>query len=239
MQKIKEIMNWIKDNFSVTVLGSILAFLLSKIFDPIFSNLYSFFLSLRGAAIQSLSNSTYRQISNGFSEQTSSLILYLAYIFSSVVILNFFMSYRKEYKQSLKELKDIEEKIHSISSSEQTKENALENNPDSKHPEEYSKQLLGKIEALRSRSVYHYIFFGAITFIAYILLIYAYARTTFVNGKITSMMNNIEIISPYISDTEYKHFKSSFHLIKNKDDYDNLYSQLEQIASIYSIELKE
>ncbi len=149
------------------------------------------------------------------------------------------MSYRKEYKQSLKELKDIEEKIHSISSSEQTKENALENNPDSKHPEEYSKQLLGKIEALRSRSVYHYIFFGAITFIAYILLIYAYARTTFVNGKITSMMNNIEIISPYISDTEYKHFKSSFHLIKNKDDYDNLYSQLEQIASIYSIELKE
>ena len=53
------------------------------------------------------------------------------------------------------------------------------------------------------------------------------------------MMNNIEIVSPYISDIEYKQFKSSFHLIENKEDYDNLYSQLERVAASYSIQLKK
>ena len=239
MRILEKIVGWLKNNWTATLAGTMLTLFFTQIIEPVFSALYSFILSLGGTAIQSLSDSTYRQISNGFSEQTSSLILYLAYIVSSVVILNFFTSYRKEYKQCLSELKDIEKEIHSLSSSEQSEEDAAKNEPDSRQPEEHSKQILDKIAAFRSRSFSHYIILGIITFAAYILLIYAYSRTVFVNGRITSMMNNIEIVSPYISDIEYKQFKSSFHLIENKEDYDNLYSQLERVAASYSIQLKK
>ena len=96
MRILEKIVGWLKNNWTATLAGTMLTLFFTQIIEPVFSALYSFILSLGGTAIQSLSDSTYRQISNGFSEQTSSLILYLAYIVSSVVILNFFTSYRKE-----------------------------------------------------------------------------------------------------------------------------------------------
>lgn len=239
MRVLEKIVSWLKNNWAATLAGTLLTLFFTQIIEPVFSTLYSFILSLGGTAIQSLSDSTYRQISNGFSEQTSSLILYLAFIFSAVVILNYYSKERRAFDQQMKEMAELEEEIHSLLSPEHVKGDAPKNDLDNTRPEEYSKQLLGKIKVLRSRSFSRYIVLWILTIIAYILLIYAYSRTVFVNGRVTSMMNNIEIVSPYISDAEYKQFKSSFHLIENKEDYDNLYYQLEQVAAAHSVELKE
>lgn len=55
----------------------------------------------------------------------------------------------------------------------------------------------------------------------------------------TVTRTNIEIVSPYISDQEYKQLKSDFFLIKTKDDYDNLQKELEIISENNQVDLKE
>jgi hypothetical protein len=53
------------------------------------------------------------------------------------------------------------------------------------------------------------------------------------------MTNNIEIISPYVSDIEYKKFKSDFHTIQCSRDYEDLAQALQSIADAHSIPLKK
>lgn len=50
------------------------------------------------------------------------------------------------------------------------------------------------------------------------------ARTT------VKTLNNIEIVSPYISDKEYKQLKSKFYSMQTQHDYQNLSKELNSIA---------
>lgn len=52
-------------------------------------------------------------------------------------------------------------------------------------------------------------------------------------------LNNIEIVSPYIPDKEYKQLKSKFHSMQSRHDYENLLNELNCIAEKNSIILKE
>lgn len=52
-------------------------------------------------------------------------------------------------------------------------------------------------------------------------------------------LTNIEIVSPYIADQEYKQLKSDFYTITSKQDFDELRSNLQAIADEYSLQLKE
>ena len=72
-----------------------------------------------------------------------------------------------------------------------------------------------------------------------VVLFFVYSRSVFVNEKIVAMTNNIEIVSPYISDIEYKQLKSDFHTIKCSYDYDELMQKLQHIAEMHSITLKK
>ena len=53
------------------------------------------------------------------------------------------------------------------------------------------------------------------------------------------LTSNIEIVSPYISDLEYKYLKSKFHSMENRDDYNNLISELTVLGESYSLKLKK
>lgn len=78
------------------------------------------------------------------------------------------------------------------------------------------------------------------TFIFLYLFFFLFILTTnYINHTITRTMNNIEIISPYISDQEYKLLKSKFYSMKSHDDFNELYSQLEKFALSANLELKE
>lgn len=74
--------------------------------------------------------------------------------------------------------------------------------------------------------------------IFYISFLLFLLTTNFVNDNITRTTNNIEILSPYLSDQEYKVLISRFHTVKSKNDYENLYSILKEYAIQYDIELK-
>ena len=63
--------------------------------------------------------------------------------------------------------------------------------------------------------------------------------TNYINHTITRTMNNIEIVSPYISDQEYKLLNSKFHSMESSNDFKELYSQLEKYAVSANVKLKE
>lgn len=78
-----------------------------------------------------------------------------------------------------------------------------------------------------------------ILFVAiYIVFVFLLLTTNFINKTITRTTNNIEIVSPYITDNEYKMLKSSFHSMKCRNDYEELINSLDNISEKYDIELK-
>lgn len=72
-----------------------------------------------------------------------------------------------------------------------------------------------------------------------ISVIYLIGSLSFINHCQTITLCNIEIVSPYISDHEYKELKSSFHSISTKNDYDDLQSVIDNIATVNGLMLKK
>lgn len=81
-------------------------------------------------------------------------------------------------------------------------------------------------------------FLKSVICIIYTFFLLFLLATNFINDNITKTTNNIEIVSPYLDDQEYKMLKSKFHTIKSKDDFDNLYSILKDYSIKYGITLR-
>ena len=64
-------------------------------------------------------------------------------------------------------------------------------------------------------------------------------KQIYILGLSTNATVNIEIVSPYITDIEYKQLKSSFHLIKTQDDYEKLLDKIQDIADANKINLSK
>lgn len=68
-------------------------------------------------------------------------------------------------------------------------------------------------------------------FVIFIILMYNALIVSFANNIARRTLNNIEIISPYISDMEYKTLRSDFYQMNSKDDYLQIISVIENIAT--------
>lgn len=232
-----------KGNISSLLIGTLLAFLVGKFLDPLFAYLYSLFLNTGGVVVTSISNSTYKQISNGFSEQPSMLSFYLLCILSWVILSCSFTALRNSYKQILDTYKKYNEILDIVKNTPlddnlnyDTTNSSIslpangENNP----------EILAEKITLNLRKVkIEYRLIIIIFVFLYIFLIFTYSRSLYINDKITSLTNNIEIVSPYISDINYKQLKSNFHMMENSEDYNNLMSELSDIAKDHSLTLKK
>lgn len=62
--------------------------------------------------------------------------------------------------------------------------------------------------------------------------------TNFINNSITKVTNNIEIVSPYIEDNEYKMLKSKFYSMTSREDYEELIFILDEYENEFDITLK-
>lgn len=60
----------------------------------------------------------------------------------------------------------------------------------------------------------------------------------FINHCKTTSLCNLEIISPYISDLEYKELKSAFYSIQTKADYESFVNTIKEFGEEYSLKLK-
>ena len=58
-----------KTSIYAAIVGALLAFIVGKLFNPIFEFVFSLFLNIGGGFVQLISDATYKQISDGFSEQ--------------------------------------------------------------------------------------------------------------------------------------------------------------------------
>lgn len=230
-----------KEGLAALIVSTFLAFIVGKILDPFFSYLYSLLLNTGGSFMKSISNSTYQQISNGFSEQASVFSLYLIDIICLLGLFYFFTKMHDSYKNVLNKYRDYDKALD------------IAINPTAPHvdtspvPSTIDESILiQRAETLKNTiakqvkycKINYYIFIVS-SICASLLLTYTYARNAFVHSKITTITNNIEIVSPYISDIEYKMLKSDFYSIENSEDYDALTSTLNDISKNHSIKLKE
>ena len=83
-------------------------------------------------------------------------------------------------------------------------------------------------------------------FCTYLTVLILFIFVAFNAGEISyteytksAILSNLEIVSPYIEDNEYKTLKSNFHSMDCEDDFINLVQELSEIATEYNLELKE
>lgn len=75
-------------------------------------------------------------------------------------------------------------------------------------------------------------------YIIMIFSLYFMSETIFIKQKSTEILTNIEIVAPYVTDTELKKYKSSFLTIETQNDYTKLNEALSRIALKHNLRLK-
>ena len=233
----KEKLIFNKENLINWIIGGIIALVLGKIFEPIWLFLYSFFLNTGNKLISNFTNSTYKEISNGYSDQSSSLVLYFILLFSLMIATTFFTKEKSSYEHTKAQIKQwrsffyIKSDKSDISSdiSDESGENNIENKT------ELTEEKIKKIE---KNNNFSYILCITWFCLFAFFITFTYGKNLYILNKITVMTNNIEIVSPYISDKEYKELKSDFHCIESLDDYNKLDDKLNTIAEKNSLKLK-
>lgn len=242
-----------------TIFTSVLCSILWEyIFSPLSNIAFDKLLSLGGSLIDNFSNFVYQTISNGFSENTSQILLTII-----VAVLVGFLFYVK--CKMWQEFKTFSTVTNAPSSHKQEIpcKNSAPNSTDLTSIQEYLKQLQRQqdslsaalqnisaqlpdlsrdIKAIKLQEVNKFRqLCNASSVMTYVFILFLYfvlATSAYVNSSITKLTNNIEIVSPYITDFEYKHLKSSFHSMKNRNDYDLLNDSLREISIQHGIHLK-
>ncbi len=84
-------------------------------------------------------------------------------------------------------------------------------------------------------------FFHAMPFIVKSIIIFCLALDLLTDIQVSQtasrIEHNIEIVSPYITDQEYKVLKSNSHSMKTMDDYNLLNETLEDVAEQHHLQL--
>lgn len=78
-----------------------------------------------------------------------------------------------------------------------------------------------------------------VSLIMTLLSIYVISREVYIHNCISRTTANIEIVSPYISDYEYKMLNSRFHSLSSEEDYSSLTQDIKDIANQYGLFLHE
>lgn len=230
-----------KENLLHTVIGIILTFIVTKFLEPVLSFLFSSFLNIGGSFIQSISDSTYRKISNGVYEQNSSYTVYLLFVVCLVALTYLFSELNSLYRSIKSNLADIEKQTKRLSNVTNGDSHKEETSSSTQEPNKFSsiEEIYKYISSKRKKYTISYTLMLLILILAYITLVFSYGKNSYVYNKALMLTNNIEIVSPYISDTEYKQLKSDFHSIENQADYNDLINRLNNIASNHSLKLKQ
>ena len=242
MEKIEKLKKYILP----AIPAFVLTFVFSKVLNPVLEILYSSFLKLGSFFIKSFSDSTYKTISHGYSELPSLWNLYFLTIILMMILFVFYMLREFQFDKFLDSIRELKTKnndcIKKITS-------ATETNSISDEDENINDILSELIETKNDLDNFEMnvnnshkkrsFILKLVTAILLFIMIFLYAQQSFINTAITKALSNIEIVSPYISESEYRHLKSDFYSINNHEDYDLLFHTLEEIADANSINLKK
>lgn len=188
--------------------------IIEKILTPIYDFAADSFLSLSHAGIHYISQLVYTRIAKGVYINIS---FYIFVVIISVLLCLLLLSILLPYKKanSCCNAEGIEkcEKRKNLSFLEKAR--CLIFNP--------SKRI--KTTLFTSIALY--------TFFMFFIL-----STNFINNTITRNINNIEIVSPYITDYEYKMLKFKYYSMDSREDYNEICNLLVQYANNAGIILR-
>lgn len=229
--KVSKYLN--KSTIISAIIGIILTFFFTKVLEPICEFIYSSMLKIGDNIIISFSNSTYQAIAEGFSEQSTYTLFYMV-ILVLFTVSGYFCSWISAlHKESQKQSEFLEKKINAP---ERIQPPILPTKSSFTSSDDVN-NIIGRIHRNRRKNKILYNIIIAVIFFTNFSAFFMYSRQVFIREKIISAINSIEIVSPYISDQEYKEFKSAFYLIQNKQDYESLLGDLNAIADINNITL--
>lgn len=200
-----------KKRFIITtlLLGFLQTLLWESVISPLCDKIFSFVTKIFSTIHSSYFNNLYSEISLGYQDQYSHFV-YLAVCF---IMLMFIIGLIYEI------LTDIGKTYH-IAIHEKIVRHGIK-----------------QIEKLPTWFMIIETLLILIT--AYVVLFFSIGRNAYINNTISSSLANIEIVSPYISDLEYKTLKSEFHSMDSKEDYDNFCSHLKEVAENNHVVLKK
>ena len=200
-----------KNSFiSALLIGILATALWEKFISPFCTYIYIHISSLIEIFIKTFSNSTYKEISNGYDDSYSLyiiMIILLTYL-GLMTILNFSYLFQKHIDKVIEKIEENDS------------------------PSKILNQLNKKTTFYKTiKNVFFFIFI--------LCFLYIIGDLTFVNQCKTKSLCNIEIVSPYVSDIEYKQLKSTFYSIQTKDDYINFTENINEIGEKYALNLKK
>lgn len=186
-----------------------------KIASPLFDHALEGILSISNSLFTSISNHIYTEISKGTMDRYSPVVCSCLFgAFCAATLLSLSNSYTL-YQSTLLDTPS---------------DNDLKNDPD------VDKKEL----ALYQFAKYKFLFSSSIV-LAVIAHLFAFTfliQQSYVTETALKLTNNIEIVSPYVSDLEYRQLKSEFYSMHSRSDYDNLVFKLETIGSEHHLRLK-
>ena len=214
--------------------NTVLALVFGALLQPIFG-----FLLDRGYALLSFwVDKICRAIATEGTSLISFAVFYLLYMAVTIKLIGLFTDQLEAYRNLRSSLLEQESKLHSVSSEHhdntvQNGSSLIEDIP------QRIQRLQNEIDATKRKVRRIHIITSTILIIFYSAFVLFYASVFFIHNKATMLTNNIEIVSPYISDIEYKTLKSNFHTMQNLEDFNNLMEQLNRIADENSLHLQK
>lgn len=200
---------------SLIFLPLLISAIWEKILSPLFDRVLESVLSISNSLFTSISNHIYTEISNGVMDRYSPVVCSCLFgAFCAVTLFSLSNSYML-YQSTLLDTPS---------------DNGLRNDPNVDEKE----------NALYQFSKHKFLFYFSIIIavIAHLSALTFLIQQSYVTETALKLTNDIEIVSPYISDLEYKQLKSDFHSMQSRFDYDNLVLRLETIGSENHLRLK-
>lgn len=203
-----------KDTIRNIIIGIILIPIIEKILSPIYDFFADKFLSISHAWIHFISRLVYTRIAKGVYINISFYIfVVIISVLLCLLLLSILLPYKKANSCCNAEHIKVCEKRKNLSFWEKARCFIF-------NPSKRTKTTL------------------LVSVVLYIFFMFFILSTNFINNTITRITNNIEIVSPYITDYEYKMLKSKFYSMESRDDYDEICGLMEQYASDAGVDMK-
>lgn len=195
---------------SCIILSIISAAIWEKIISPHFNEFMNYILSFGNKFITIISNLIYTRIATGI---YINIPYFIFMIIMSFLILVWLIEIYCVYK--LKRIHIYNE----VNKKEQIKQD-------------------NKINVWLFKVIYSKYLLSVYTAFIILFYLFFFLITNFINDTITKVTNNIEIISPYIDDYNYKMLKSKFYLMTSRKDYEDLTLIIDKYGNEFGITLK-
>lgn len=235
---------------SALIIGIIGSALWEKAISPFSDYMFDKFLDIGGIFVTALSNNIYREVSYGvpgkFSMTMNAMIIGaligLCLSLISQTRRNYISSLAEPLPTSLKEEKYPHHPIETERNISSIEHSIIELKNNFEHYQQQAtenRQRISELKANKTSSLKGtYLKSLALGVPFVIFCIFNLIQYSYIDNTIMKLTSNIEIVSPYITDAEYKSLKSDFHAMSSRTDYNALVNSLNLISSSFGIDLK-